>query len=330
MHRGKKVALLVGIGLAIGALIAGLILRRPRVATETRFVGAVITRDNEPKERAPVANARVTVRTSVSAAVAFSDTSGAFNLILKPAIAPGQLVSFTFWHPDYEPLTFSEPATNKMLIARLSRILRAPPPKVDAQKTTTIANVRLRYSTKATTTMNVGTAVKSFDVVNIPNISCNQQKPCSPDGKWRASIGSATLDAGEGNQFRNERLSCIAGPCPFTSVESNNITHNGRMIEVSVRNWSETTTFIIEAEVTRTMVSDLVRQAYPFVIGDTMSFTIPVGAQGTCLEAEVNKDDIVFPLGPSLNLSWATCTMKVGSDQTRLYRCDLKPGYRFP
>jgi hypothetical protein len=329
MRRAKKAALLVGIALGISALSAALILRRPRVATETRFIGAVITRDSDPKERVPIANARVTVRTPVSTAQVFSDASGGFNLTLKTAVEPGQLVSFTFWHPDYEPLTFSGPATHRMLIARMSRIPRAPPPKIDAQ-VTTIANVRLRYSTKATTTMNVGTAVKSFDVVNIPNIPCNNQNPCSPDGKWRASIGSATVDAGEGNQFRNERLSCIAGPCSFTNVESNSVTHNGRMIEVSVRNWSETTTFIIEAEVTRTMVSDLVRQAYPFVIGDTMSFTIPVGAQGTCLEAEVNKDDIVFPLGPGLNLSWATCTMKVGSDQTRLYRCDLKPGYRFP
>ena len=38
---------------------------------------------------------------------------------------------------------------------------------------------------------------------------------------------------------------------------------------------------------------------------------------------------IIFPLGPSLFLSWANCNGRVNPDQTRVYRCELKPGYRF-
>jgi hypothetical protein len=38
-----------------------------------------------------------------------------------------------------------------------------------------------------------------------------------------------------------------------------------------------------------------------------------------------------FPLGPALFLSWATCTASTnGEDEkTTVYRCELKPGFRF-
>ena len=49
------------------------------------------------------------------------------------------------------------------------------------------------------------------------------------------------------------------------------------------------------------------------------------------LEAEINGSPIVFPLSPDLNLSWATCTVRTDTDKekTTVYRCELKPGYRF-
>jgi hypothetical protein len=40
----------------------------------------------------------------------------------------------------------------------------------------------------------------------------------------------------------------------------------------------------------------------------------------------------VFPLGPNLSLSWATCNVRIGTEEeekTTVYRCELKPGYRF-
>jgi hypothetical protein len=45
--------------------------------------------------------------------------------------------------------------------------------------------------------------------------------------------------------------------------------------------------------------------------------------------AEVDGLQIVFPLGPDLNLSWASCNVQVDSNRTKLYSCELKPGYRF-
>jgi len=43
------------------------------------------------------------------------------------------------------------------------------------------------------------------------------------------------------------------------------------------------------------------------------------------MEAEFDGTGIVFPLGPQLSLSWAVFSLKQG----KLYRCQLKPGYRF-
>jgi hypothetical protein len=194
----------------------------------------------------------------------------------------------------------------------------------------TVSNVRVRYSVKTTTEADVGSAVKTFQVVNTGNVPCRGRHPCSPDGKWKAALGSASLDAGEGNEFRNARVSCIAGPCPFARVEFEGLSRSGRIINVSARNWSDTTTFLLEAEVVHPMVRDIVRESYPVVFGQALNFSLSASAEGPSIEAEINGDSIVFPIGPDLFLSWADCHVTVDRDQTIVYRCELKPGYRFP
>ena len=125
------------------------------------------------------------------------------------------------------------------------------------------------------------------------------------------------------------RVSCIAGPCPFTKIDSDGFSSGGRRIGASVRAWSDTVTFLVEAEVVHTMLTDSIRQAYPSIFGRGMTFTLPPTGQGPSIEAEVNGLQIVFPLGPDLQLSWASCTSRSASNRTRLYSCELKPGYRF-
>src|SRR5260370_35081199 len=85
-----------------------------------------------------------------------------------------------------------------------------------------VSNTRIRYSVKATAEANIGSAVKTFEVVNTGNTPCNKQPQCSPHGKWKAAEGLLSLDAGEGNEFRSPRASCITGPWPFTNVEVRN------------------------------------------------------------------------------------------------------------
>jgi hypothetical protein len=125
-------------------------------------------------------------------------------------------------------------------------------------------------------------------------------------------------------------LSCIAGPCPFTAIESDGFSKGGRAISASVRNWSDTTTFLLEADVFRRQVGDAIRQAYPVIIDQAMNFTLPASAEGASIEAKIDGSAIVFPLGPTPILSWANCSVRTGQDQARLFWCALKPGYRFP
>jgi hypothetical protein len=194
----------------------------------------------------------------------------------------------------------------------------------------TVGNIRIRYAVKATNTINIGSTARTLEVVNTGDVPCEDRAPCSPDGKWKAKIGSMRLDAGEGQEFQNVRVACIAGPCPFTKIESDGFSRGGRRIDVAVRAWSDTVTFLVEAEVVHTMLSDTIRQAYPSIFGRDMTFTLPVTGQGPSIEAEVNGQQIVFPLGPDLNLSWASCSIQTGSNGTKLYSCELKNGYRFP
>src|SRR5690606_25355390 len=136
------------------------------------------------------------------------------------------------------------------------------------------------YGVKNTTIVNIGSAVKLFEVVNEGNLPCDDDPPCSPDGKWKATVGSVNLDAGDGNRFGRVRVSCIAGPCPFSKIQDDELRHDDRILEVRVLNWSDTVTYLVEAEVTDVMVNDTVRHSYPVIFGDSMNFTLPAGAQG--------------------------------------------------
>jgi hypothetical protein len=98
---------------------------------------------------------------------------------------------------------------------------------------------------------------------------------------------------------------------------------------VSALDWSDTATFLVEAEVTRTQIDDVVRYSIPVVFGTGMNFALPGAAEGPSVEADMNGTDIIFPLGPNLYLSWAVCTLKTDASGSKLYRCELKPGFAF-
>jgi len=96
-----------------------------------------------------------------------------------------------------------------------------------------------------------------------------------------------------------------------------------------VLDWSDTTSFLLQAEVFRSGIDDSVRESYPVIFGESLNFTLPAAAEGPSLEAEINGTNIVFPLGPEAILSWADCNVRVEKDQSKIYRCELKPGYSF-
>lgn len=327
---GKKKAVIWIIVLGVLGSIGGTIAyKKSQIKRYSTILGSVIREDKDPPKRQPIPKVKIVTQDGRSVTTE-SDATGFFRLILAPRLVEGESITLQFRHPDYKPLDLTQSASENLWIARMvpntQESVEAPPSK---SAEVAVADVRVRYSTKAMTTQNVGSIVRTFEVTNKGNTPCVTADPCSPDGKWKATIGSLELDAGEKNEFRNSRVSCIAGPCAFTKVEADGISSRGRKMTVSVRNWSETATFLVEAEVVHTAVSDMVRRSYPVIFGRAMNFTLPGPAVGPSIEAEVNGASIIFPLGPQLILSWANCSVKTGQEEAKLYRCELKPGYRF-
>jgi hypothetical protein len=311
-----------------GVIIAAYLLTRPHTRPMT-LSGAVVKQDADPTKELPLAE--VDVKALYHDAVigeGKSDASGAYTVLLRNRIWIGRPVTLQLRHPDYQPLDPKEFVGDKLYVARMVALPHDANPT--NRPAVVVSNVLARYSIKTTNTANVGSAVKTFEVANTGNVPCRKQPPCSPDGKWKAAMGSASLDAGEGNEFRNARTSCIAGPCPFTKIEAEDFLQGGREVKVSARNWSDTATFLLEAEVFRPMVSDMVRTSHPVIFGQALNFTVPGSAEGVSILAEVNGATITFPFGPNLYLSWADCNARVNRDQTKVYRCELKPGYKFP
>ena len=326
---GKRKLVTVAAGIVcVLAILAGILWTRPHTRPMS-LRGAVIREDTDPKKELPVADVEVTAIANGSVlGDGKSDSSGFFTVTLRTRLWIGRAVTLKFKHADYQPLEMHEFVGDKLYVAHLVPVPHEAhaPNRPDV----TVTNVTARYTVKSTTAANVGSAVTTFEVANTGNMPCKKQPPCSPDGKWKASMGSATMDAGEGNEFRNARTSCIAGPCPFTKIEDEDLSQNGRTINVSARNWSDTATFLLEAEVFHPMVSDMVRTSYPVKFGQALNFTVPGSAEGVTIQAELNGEAITFPLGPNLYLSWADCNARVNKDQTKVFRCELKPGYRFP
>jgi hypothetical protein len=262
-----------------------------------------------------------------------SDASGLFKLTVHPGLLPGDPITLKFEHAEYRPAEIAGAVKDVLYVVRMEPLIREPvthPDHTDtAAKPAQIKDVRVRYSLKSQTTINVGSLVRQFEVVNSGSVPCRGRRPCSPDGKWKAATGTLALDAQKGNEFRNVRVSCIAGPCPFTRLEPSELPVAAPKLEITALDWSDTASFLVEAEVTRTMERDMVLQSYPFMTGQTMTFALPSGSEGPSVVADLNGEPMVYPLGPNLLLSWATCSVEVGRDRNRIYRCELKPGYQF-
>jgi hypothetical protein len=333
----KKV---IGTIIAVAAaVVLGLFLRTNRLRSiplwqSIPIEGAVIQRDADTKKQVPIADVLITASDGVNSATTRSEASGYFKLV-QSRVLSGDRLMVSFRHLSYEPLDLNIQTGRLETPAQLYVAAMVPVPAQTVTRSNrpevVVSNIRVRYTLNSRTETNVGSAVRTFQVVNTGNLPCNHQVPCSPDGKWKASSASASLDAGADNTFSNVRASCIAGPCPFTRIDSSGFIHGGRNIRVSALNWSDTTTFLMEAEVYHTAISSNVRQLYPVIFGRTLNFTLPPTQEGVSLEAEIDGSPMVFPLGPALDLSWATCTVRTGTEKekTTVYGCELNPGYRF-
>jgi hypothetical protein len=325
MSKGKaiKIWIIATVAILVAASAIALLHRRQPVTLR----GVVLRQDPEPNRQLPLADVQIVATNELGSATSMSDSSGLFTLTLPKGLRRRQAVLLSFRHKDYRPLDVNEFIGDKIYVERM--IPTHQDTNAESRSGSAITNTRIRYSVKATTEANVGTAVRTFQIFNTGNIPCNNHPPCAPGGKWKGAVGSLSLDAGEGNQFRNARVSCIAGPCPFTKIEQENFSQDLRRLNVTALDWSDTVTFLVEAEVVHPMTSDMVRETYPVIFGRALNFSLPPAAEGLSIEAEVQGEPIIFPLGPDLFLGWAECHVMVDRDQSRNYRCELKPGYQF-
>ena len=301
----------------------------------TIIQGAVIRHDTDTRKESPIAGVEITASHGDVKLSTESDASGYFKIAFPGTVLPGSTVVLDFQQKDFKPLELQDTirfrsSLRQLVIAAMEPAVAETP--ADSQHPpSVVSNIKVRYTVNSQNDQNIGSEVQTFQVVNLGNIPCHHQDPCSPDGYWKAAKGSIELDAGADNEFRDARASCIAGPCPFTRMDSSGFVNGGRTITASAIAWSDTATFLLEAEVFRTGLSSRVRELYPVEFGQTLHFTLPHTQEGVSLEADLNGVPMVFPLGPELYLSWADCSVRSNSDaeNTTVYRCELKPGYRF-
>lgn len=333
----KTIAAILAVAVGVGA---GLLLRTHRIRSlavrrSIPIEGAVIQRDKDPKNELPLAEVTIAASDGTTSVTTHSDASGYFKLVFPKGLLSGQPIALSFRHPEYVPLEFDVvtgriQAPERLYVAAMTAIPQATISK-SGKKDVIVSNVRIRYTINSMTSRNIGSVVKTFQVVNQGNIRCDHQTPCSPDGRWKASTASTSLDAGADNSFSDVRASCIAGPCPFTKIDPTDLIDGKQKISISALDWSDTATFLLEAEVFHSAITSDVRESYPVIFDRSLNFTLPPTQEGVSLEADINDDPVVFPLGPDLYLSWANCTARTssGKEKTTLYRCRLKSGYRF-
>lgn len=328
MTKKKKIVFWIASLLVLFGIVAALALSYFPHRKALRIEGAVIVQDADAIKRVPIAGVSITVTTNVETFSTTSNSLGFFTVQLPVAVRRGRAITLHFRHREYSPLDLQDYVGDKLYIAKMASVAELNSARPDRPRVT-VANIRVRYTTKAMTTVNIGSTVQTFQVQNAGNVPCNGHDPCSPDGVWKAGIGSATLDAGPGNEFRNARVSCIAGPCPFTRIENHDFSKGGQKITASARDWSDTATFLVETEVVHPMVSEVVHESYPVIFDRSLNFTLPAAAEGVSIQADIAGDTIIFPLGPALFLSWANCDSTGNPDHSTSYRCELKPEYQF-
>ncbi|MGC2400694.1 MAG: hypothetical protein WA510_12960 [Acidobacteriaceae bacterium] len=302
--------------------------------------GAVLQREADPNKQLPISDVTITASDGARSAVTQSDASGYFKLVLTKRVLSDLPITVRFSHPHYEPAEISVATGRFETPSELHVVAMVPVAPARVQKASApstrplsvVSDIRVRYTINNRSDSNVGSTTKTFQVANQGDVPCDHRSPCSPDGKWKAASKTVTLDAGPNSSYGNVSASCIAGPCPFTRIDSSGFVHGGRHISITALNWSNTATFLLEAEVYHTAINAEVRELYPVIFGETLNFTLPPTQEGVSLEADIDGSPMVFPLGPNLSLSWAACSVRTGQQEagTAVYRCELKPGFRFP
>jgi len=335
--QGKRIAVWVVVCVLSAATAVVLILSpgRPPQPRSITLQGAVIRHDADVRKEVPIAGAAITASDAIMRADAVSSASGYFRVTIREQVGQQEAVHLELRAPGYHPLRMDVAtgphADLKQLFVAEMKPLAVPTAAATGHPALPVSNIVIRYTVNYQTETNIGTEVRVFQAINQGNVPCQNSSLCSPDGRWKAASGSVTLDAGAGNVFHNVRASCIAGPCPFTKIDSGSSDRPQRSFVISAVDWSGTATFLVEAEVFQQSIASAVRESYPVIYGGDLHFALPPTAEGPSIEAQIDGTPIVFPLGNGLYMDWGTCTARSSprGDKATVYQCEIKPGYRF-
>ena len=124
----------------------------------------------------------------------------------------------------------------------------------------------------------------------------------------------------------------LASPDRAPSQRSNwrSFRRDGRHFNVSVRDWSDTTTFLLEAEVVRRMTGDTLRRILSSNFRTRCELQPARGGAGTRASKRKSMEKaLFFPLDQISSYDGPIATVGVDRDQSETYRCKLKPGYQF-
>jgi hypothetical protein len=193
-------------------VVIALLLRARRLLPTTTIPGAVIESNADTRKELPIADAVITATDGARTYTTHSDAAGYFKLIIQSRPLSGKPIMLSLRHPSYDPLDVDVQTgrllpRNALHVERMVPIAPKAPPgphRPDA----VVSELRVRYTINSRSEVNVGSAVKTFQVVNEANVPCNGHPPCSPDKRWKASSASASLYAGADNIFNNVRASC--------------------------------------------------------------------------------------------------------------------------
>lgn len=333
-RRRWRIVAITGIVVLVSVLL--MFIQRDSSLGTLVVQGVLLRQDKDVHRQQPVGQAQLTLQSGRTTVTVQTDSQGYFRIPLHKVVLPGAKLNFHFSHDNYDTLTRQvsvglRSARNPLYVFYMRELPTPADNGSPGAHITKITNIRIRYVENATSESNIGSVVRIFETVNQGNLRCNGHEPCSPDGRWKAAVGKASLDAGVGNTFRHVRVSCIAGPCPFTRIDDSGYKSGGQLISASALDWSDTATFLIEAEVYHTSLNSSVHHLFPVFFGRTLNFTLPANEEGVSLEAELDGTMMVFPLGPDTDTSWTSCTVRQSkaADRTRVYHCELKSGFEF-
>lgn len=315
----KQVQVLVAVigaaGVAIGAIAPALISRvhRPQPVI---LSGAIMRSDANPQKRYPISGVDVSYVEDNVEKHQTTTQDGAVTIAFGPGVKTGDLIELKFQHSCYQEMDETIGAVDVPFTLYLwpATVPQPGAPCNDPIITSIGLTFRKSYLTKSTT----------FQVPNRGTVRCRKQ-PCSPDGKWQANIVTASLDAGAGNTFarRQGGVSCIAGPCPFTQVVNDGFSAGGPRISVSIRNWSDTVTYVLQGKLVGGPTSPVTvkDKTFDFSVSRSDLPNLQIAAQTS------TGQSLVSDIGVG-SIPWATCQVSEGPSTIK-YHCTLAPDYTF-